>query len=110
MERPSYGEINLDVIREVASEARRLCVVVDRQVAGSDLAKTLGNCDRLLRFMSQEIDRLRAVNADLLAACERFEALDIDPHATEAEWSEFRRQLNAAIAKVRAAGGSEGTA
>jgi hypothetical protein len=58
--KPPYGDIDLDVIREVAKEVRTLCYQQDRREAGSDLAKTLHNCDRFLGLMSQEIERLRA--------------------------------------------------
>ena len=68
--RPPYGDVNLDVIHEIAMEARRLGVAEDRIRPGSDLAKTLANCDRFLEIMAQEIERLRQINDQALGVCD----------------------------------------
>lgn len=45
-------------------------------------------------------DRIAAV-PQLIAACEKFQQLDENMHVTEADWSGFRRELAAALAKAR---------
>lgn len=104
------SRIDLEVMREIAFEASRLCVIADRHEAGSDLAKTLSNCDRFVRLMAGEIDCLRAANAALLAACESTLGLldwweQVNSHEREGRKCDCagcdqRRILRAAIAQA----------
>jgi len=48
----------------------------------------------------EAVRAMMAERQSLLDLLERFDALDNDPHITEAEWSQFRRDVPAMLAKA----------
>lgn len=49
------------------------------------------------RELSEPNARLIATSPVMLKLLERFDALDTDPHVTDAEWSQFRRDVHALL-------------
>jgi len=69
-----------------------------------DLISTSANMAPLHPPEREAVRAIMAERQSLLTLLERFDALDTDPHVTDAEWSEYRRDVYVALAE--AGGGS----